>query len=106
MSCYTHHYHGFLQDFFPWKIVTYLTRTMHTKSRGPEYPGTSIVKCKVPDEFVKWNVAYDDYKPVEYTSEYVLEKPVWADPDIRYRYYKAYNNAMHKNPNQVNYQAQ
>ena len=74
---------------------------MHTKSRGPEYPGTSIVKCKVPDEFVKWNVAYDDYKPVEYTSEYVLEKPVWADPDIRYRYYKAYNNAMNKNPNQL-----
>ena len=62
-------------------------KRMHTKARGPDYPGTSLVKkCEVADEFVKWSVAYDDYKPVEYTSDVVLRKPVWADPDIRYHF--------------------
>ena len=61
---------------------------MHTKARGPDYPGTSVKKCQVPNEFVKWTVAYEDYKPVEYTSDIVLKKPVWADPDIRYKYSK------------------
>lgn len=64
--------------------LTNLGRAMHTKARGPDYPGTSIKKCNVPSEFANWSVAYEDYKPVEYTSEKVLNKPVWADPDIRY----------------------
>jgi hypothetical protein len=64
---------------------------MHTKARGPDYSGTSVKKCQVPDEFVKWSVAYDDYKPTEYTSEIVLEKPIWADPDIRYKNCKVCN---------------
>ena len=53
------------------------------KARGPEYPGTAVKKSPVPDEYVKWNVAYDGYKPVDYTSDIVLRKPVWADPDLR-----------------------
>ncbi|XP_028396887.1 ADP-ribose pyrophosphatase, mitochondrial-like [Dendronephthya gigantea] len=64
-------------------VVVTNRRRMHTKARGPNYPGTSLVKkCQVGDEFVKWSVAYNDYKPVEYTSDTVLSKPLWADPDI------------------------
>ena len=56
---------------------------MHTKARGPEYPGTAVQKSPVPDEYLKWDVPYDGYKPVDYTSDSVLLKPIWADPDLR-----------------------
>ena len=41
-------------------------------------------RIPVPDEKVPWDVKFEDYKPVEYTSENVLKKPIWADPDIRF----------------------
>ena len=72
-----------LQQYSPGTSLHH-KRAMHTKARGPGYPGTSVKKCQVPDQFVKWSAVYDDYKPVEYTSDVVLKKPVWADPDIRY----------------------
>lgn len=62
---------------------SYSTMTaIHTKARGPAYSGTTVQKSVVPDQYVKWSVQYDEYKPVSYTSEVVLKKPVWADPDI------------------------
>ena len=54
----------------------------HTKARGPSYPKApeGIKKSTFEDAKVSWDVKYDDYKPVEYTAESVLKKPVWADP--------------------------
>ncbi|XP_046840253.1 ADP-ribose pyrophosphatase, mitochondrial-like [Xenia sp. Carnegie-2017] len=55
---------------------------MHTKARGPAYPGCNVKKFEVPDKSVKWSTMYKEYKPIEYTSEHVLNKPSWADPDV------------------------
>lgn len=38
----------------------------------------------MPDSKVRWGESYPEYKPVEFTSKRVLEKPVWADPDLRF----------------------
>ena len=62
----------------------YTARKMHIKARGPSYPETTTKKFPIPDEMVDWHVQFDDYKPVNYTSEKVLKKPAWADPDLRY----------------------
>lgn len=56
---------------------------MHTKARGTAYPGCNVKKFEVPDKYVKWSSMYKEYKPIEYTSEHVLNKPSWADPDVR-----------------------
>ena len=56
---------------------------MHTKACSLEYPCTNVTRFPVPAEFVDWKVSFPDYKPVDYTAQKVLEKPPWADPDIR-----------------------
>ena len=56
---------------------------MHTKARSSEYPGTNVKRFPVPSEFVDWKVPFREYKPMDYTSEKVLQNPPWADPDIR-----------------------
>ena len=38
----------------------------------------------MPDEKVPWTVDFPEYKPIEFTSKIVLDKPIWADPDIRF----------------------
>ena len=55
----------------------------HVKARGSPYPKApdGIKKFKVEDAKVPWDEEYDDYKPVAYTAEAVLKKPVWADPN-------------------------
>eukprot|EP00298_Acanthocystis_sp_HF-20_P004326 c14662_g3_i1.p1 GENE.c14662_g3_i1~~c14662_g3_i1.p1 ORF type:complete len:304 (+),score=132.98 c14662_g3_i1:80-991(+) len=58
--------------------------TTHVKARGPfpSYP----VRFSVPIEKVSWSVQWDEYKPVEYTAQVVINfnrliKPNgWADP--------------------------
>lgn len=42
---------------------------------------SNIKRTFVPDDKVPWSVDWPEYKPVEYTSLKVKEKPVWADPD-------------------------
>lgn len=55
---------------------------VHIKCRG-SYPGlTDLERFKFPDDKVSWKVKFADYKPVKYTAPVVLNKPVWADPDI------------------------
>ena len=61
---------------------------MHTKARSLEYPCTNVKRFPVPSEFVDWKVPFPEYKPVDYTSEKVLQNPPWADPDIRLEYLK------------------
>lgn len=56
---------------------------MHTKACSLEYPCSNVTRFPVPAEFVDWKVSFPDYKPVDYTAQKVLEKPPWADPDIR-----------------------
>lgn len=58
-----------------------LIKQVHTKCRGP-YPGTNIQRSSVPNDKVSWSVPFSEYKPVSYTAEVVLNKPVWADDDI------------------------
>lgn len=59
---------------------------MHTKARTSVYPGTNVKRFPVPPEFVNWKVPFPEYKPVDYTSEKILQqpRPPYADPDIRY----------------------
>jgi len=57
---------------------------MHTKARTSAYPGTDVKRLPVPSEFVGWKVPFPEYKPVDYTSERILQRPPYADPEIRY----------------------
>lgn len=54
----------------------------HIKARCPLYPGSEIRRFPVPDDKLKWETPWADYKPVSYTAPSVLKKPPWADPDI------------------------
>lgn len=62
-------------------IFTNKTMKVHVKCRGT-YPGTEIERFQFSDDKVSWKVEFTDYKPVNYTAPSVLNKPVWADPDI------------------------
>ncbi|CAF0890301.1 unnamed protein product [Adineta steineri] len=54
--------------------------SIHVKTRTSPYPGTTdISRTLVPDDKVPWTVNWSDYKPREYTEQFVLTKPVWAD---------------------------
>lgn len=57
---------------------------MHTKALTLVYPGTDVKRFPVPSEFVDWKVPFPEYKPVDYTSEKILQRPPYADPEIRY----------------------
>lgn len=55
---------------------------IHSKCRG-SYPGNSEVKrLSISDHQVGWNVSFPDYHPPYYTAQVVLNKPIWADPEI------------------------
>jgi len=64
---------------------------LHFKARGPTYPQASedVKKFAVPDTHVLWNVDYPEYQPLCYNSLRVVEKPVWADPDVSDEAFKA-----------------
>ena len=56
----------------------------HVNARCENYPrNPDIKRFPVPDDKVSWSVDYPEYKPVDYTAKSVLNKPVWADDDIR-----------------------
>uniref|UniRef100_H3D1Z6 ADP-ribose pyrophosphatase, mitochondrial n=1 Tax=Tetraodon nigroviridis TaxID=99883 RepID=H3D1Z6_TETNG len=54
----------------------------HVKARCQEYPGSKVKRLLVPDDKVGWSRRWPEYRPVGYTAPSVLNKPVWADPDI------------------------
>ncbi|XP_061081300.1 ADP-ribose pyrophosphatase, mitochondrial isoform X1 [Conger conger] len=54
----------------------------HVKARCPLYPSSEIRRSPVPDDKLKWETRWADYKPVSYTAPSVLKNPSWADPDI------------------------
>lgn len=56
---------------------------MHTKALTSVYPGTDVKRFPVPPEFVDWKVPFPEYKPVDYTSGHILQRPPYADPEIR-----------------------
>lgn len=56
----------------------------HIKARCEIYPRSQIKRFPVPDDKVPWTTKFPEYKPVDYTSESILKRPVYADPDIRY----------------------
>ncbi|KAI6184321.1 Nudix hydrolase domain-containing protein [Aphelenchoides bicaudatus] len=59
------------------------SNSLHTKCRSTDKPylKSQVYRFKVPDDKVLWNVAFDEYNPIEYTDESTKGKP-WADPDI------------------------
>ena len=60
------------------------TPITHHKCRNQLYPrGKNINRFQVPDALVSWKQEYPEYKPVEFVSDAVLKKPVWADPDFK-----------------------
>lgn len=57
--------------------------THHIKARCDIYPGkVEIQRYPVPNEKVPWEVDFPEYKPEKYTSDHVLNEPVWADKDV------------------------
>jgi len=57
---------------------------MHIKCRGELYPrGDNIRRFQVPDDKVSWSIAFEGYKPTEYTNGTVSKQPVWADLDFK-----------------------
>lgn len=56
-------------------------RFVHKNCRSL-YPGTSLKRFNVPDDYVSWDKEWKDYNPVEYTSTIVLSQPIWADLDF------------------------
>uniref|UniRef100_A0A3P8Z8B4 ADP-ribose pyrophosphatase, mitochondrial n=1 Tax=Esox lucius TaxID=8010 RepID=A0A3P8Z8B4_ESOLU len=54
----------------------------NVKARCLQYPGSEIQRVPVPDDKVDWKIDWHMYSPVSYTAPVVLNKPVWADPDI------------------------
>ncbi|KAK3707786.1 hypothetical protein QZH41_000342 [Actinostola sp. cb2023] len=56
---------------------------MHTKARGTIYPNTNVKRFPVPDDMVPWDEPFPGYEPVKFTSQHILDGPVYADPDIR-----------------------
>lgn len=54
--------------------------TTHYKCRNGKYPRCpNIQRFPVPDDKVSWHVPWDQYDPVEFTSQAILNQP-WADP--------------------------
>uniref|UniRef100_A0A0B6YT90 Nudix hydrolase domain-containing protein n=2 Tax=Arion vulgaris TaxID=1028688 RepID=A0A0B6YT90_9EUPU len=53
----------------------------HIKARSEIYPRSTVKRFPVPDEKVRWEVAFQEYKPVYYTSKSVLDEPPWADKE-------------------------
>uniref|UniRef100_A0A3B5MWS7 ADP-ribose pyrophosphatase, mitochondrial n=1 Tax=Xiphophorus couchianus TaxID=32473 RepID=A0A3B5MWS7_9TELE len=54
----------------------------HVKSRCPQYPESTIKRFTVPEDKVDWDEKWPQYSPVSHTAPAVLNKPIWADPDI------------------------
>ncbi|XP_033827748.1 ADP-ribose pyrophosphatase, mitochondrial [Periophthalmus magnuspinnatus] len=55
---------------------------LHVKSRCPQYPGSQVKRCPVPDDKVEWSQNWPEYSPVSHTDPAVTKKPKWADPEI------------------------
>jgi len=55
----------------------------HNKARCQVYPRSETNRLKVPDDKVSWCVPWNEYQPVDFTSESVMKMPVWADVEIR-----------------------
>ncbi|XP_033126792.1 ADP-ribose pyrophosphatase, mitochondrial-like [Anneissia japonica] len=55
---------------------------LHCKARQSPYTGSKVKRFPVPEDMVPWSVEWPDYNPTTFTTEHVLSKPVWADPDI------------------------
>lgn len=56
---------------------------IHYKARCEVYARSDVKRVPVPDDKVSWDVPWEDYQPVDFTSESVLRMPVWADIDFR-----------------------
>ncbi|XP_048847704.1 ADP-ribose pyrophosphatase, mitochondrial [Brienomyrus brachyistius] len=59
-----------------------MSSTLHIKSRSPVYPGSQTSRFPVPDDRVKWETEWPEYRPTVYTAAAVLAQPEWADPDV------------------------
>lgn len=54
---------------------------VHSHCRNSIYLRSNIQRTPVPYDLVRWNVAFDDYKPVFHEAERLKVAP-WADPKI------------------------
>ena len=65
--------------------VTVLKKILgvHLHLFSQTYPRSDVKRTAVPDDRVPWSVAWEDYSPVDHTSQSVLDMPVWADKDFR-----------------------
>ncbi|XP_023309015.2 ADP-ribose pyrophosphatase, mitochondrial isoform X2 [Lucilia cuprina] len=77
---------------------TILNRTC----RNNNYPKSDVKRFPVPDEYLKWCVSYNDYKPPTYTAPHITTQ-VWADPDINDANFKPKWNQIDGNVNRVSF---
>ncbi|VDM10081.1 unnamed protein product [Wuchereria bancrofti] len=71
---------GFIRLVMNSAIIT--NSKMHHKCRNIEKPylRSDVYRVKVPDDKVKWEVAWPEYAPKDFTSLGAIGKP-WADSD-------------------------
>ncbi|XP_038209874.1 ADP-ribose pyrophosphatase, mitochondrial-like [Zerene cesonia] len=58
-----------------------LCKLTHIKCRSGVYPRSNIERQVIPDDKLKWDTDFTEYKPPFYTAPSIVGKP-WADPDI------------------------
>ncbi|KAG5890719.1 hypothetical protein JTB14_026025 [Gonioctena quinquepunctata] len=75
---------------------------IHSKCRNGIYQHSGIERASVPDDFVSWNVIWENYDPPEYNAEVLLNKP-WADPPIDQSEYKPKWNELDGAVNRKSY---
>ncbi|CAD5212062.1 unnamed protein product [Bursaphelenchus okinawaensis] len=66
------------------RILASRTMSIHRKCLTTDKPylkSDNVFRFKVPEDKVKWDVKFDDYRPVEYTDPSTEGKP-WADGPI------------------------
>uniref|UniRef100_A0A183S790 Nudix hydrolase domain-containing protein n=1 Tax=Schistocephalus solidus TaxID=70667 RepID=A0A183S790_SCHSO len=86
------------------KAFDIATKRLHQKCRNAAYPlDPDVKRFPVPDAKVPWEIAFDDYTPVNYTHPSVWNA-LWADPDIRYDHSRKLNfNAIDNGVDRTSY---
>lgn len=61
-----------------------LSEMFHVKCRNSYYQSTNntVQRFPVPDNKVKWDAEFDEYKPVDYTDKKLIGRS-YADPDVK-----------------------
>lgn len=75
---------------------------IHEKCTQGLYPLSEVQRFSVPKDKIPWNVEYQNYEPVDYTSPTIKNKG-WADPDLNDPSFNAAWNSIDGDLFSINY---